>query len=267
MPDPPAISVVSTADGSEVVVWHGNGGVDRYRIRRAGPNVAIRFAAGEPGRRGTVWRLWANRDTDDVYLASRHTAGELKVSFHQSGDWRVQLVQPDRPKSIHVRDLVGQQRGRILLQWRRPAPDDAGWTYCVSIVLPGHHLVDTLVDAWEDVQWHRPPETGEHVEFLVHIVEPNRGTVMYGNLFRELHAHLAYLDALELSSGKIALVIALRIKTPPDEALYIERLEELGRDGERESPPFDAAVGPRNLVMGSNEEGVPRFYDLRHGLE
>ena len=265
--DPPAIAVVRTEGRVEVIIWHGDGSIDQHPVRRAGPGVALRFAAGEPGRRGTVWRLWANRNTNDVYVASRHTAAEFKVSFHASGDWRVQIVQPDQPKSIHIRDLVGDQSGRILFQWRRPAPDDAGWTYGISIVLPDGHLVDTPVDQWEDVQWHIPPGEDEQVEFVICLVKPDNGTVMYGKLFRELHAHLAYLDALELASGEVALVVALRLKTPEDEALYIERLEELSEETAIEAPPFDASIGPRILVMGANEVREPRFYDLVHRPE
>lgn len=267
VPDRPTIAVVTTEDGVDVVMSHGDGRVDRHRVRLAGPGVAIRFASGEPGRRGTVWRLWANRNVADVYLASRQTADEFKVSLHASGDWRVQIVQPDQPKSIHLHDLTGDRSGRMLFSWQRPEPEDSGWTYCLSIVLPGHHLLDTPLDRWQDVQWHRPPEVGEHVEFVIYLVTPNRATMTFGTLLRELQAHLAYMDAIELASGEVALVLALSMPTPNDEASYITRAERLGIEATRRGPAFDASTGPRHLVMGSNHSGEPRFYDLAHRLE
>lgn len=72
------------------------------------PKAPVRFSVGEPGKRSSVWRLWGTKKTNDLYLASRASAGIFKYSFHASGDWRLQglaheawrgpgsLVRPDR---------------------------------------------------------------------------------------------------------------------------------------------------------------------------
>jgi hypothetical protein len=55
----------------------------------SGKELAIRLAVGDPdGPRSTVWRVWANRRSSDVYVAARVLGGVAKVSLHQSGRWR-----------------------------------------------------------------------------------------------------------------------------------------------------------------------------------
>jgi hypothetical protein len=52
------------------------------------PGGTIRFNASDGTRRSANWRVWTSSNADDVYAAARLTAGEIKVSLHQSGSWQ-----------------------------------------------------------------------------------------------------------------------------------------------------------------------------------
>ncbi|MPZ60483.1 MAG: hypothetical protein GEU93_04135 [Propionibacteriales bacterium] len=262
----PGIALISRDGAAQLLMAPGESSdVERFPIRRAGKKTALRFAVGEPGRRGTIWRLWASRETDDVYLGSRHTAREAKMSLHQSGDWRFQIVDPERPKTVRLHDFEGTPDGRIIHRWARPKPNAVGWTHAVSIVLPAHHLVTIPDDGvrWDDVRWCPAPRPGAQVEFQVKIVSPDRGVVSYRELI-ESGGRLAVMDALQLASGDVAIVLALTVVTTEDEAAEIARYEEKARLGVPPATDFDRSpqLGPRHLVFGHDPDGRPRYYDL-----
>jgi hypothetical protein len=92
---------------------------------------AIRFCAGTAGgARSAIWRLWATRN--DVYLSFRNLGGVLKVSLHETGDWRMALtneyLQTDNPALI--------DGGRFFEKWRRPAERTPGVTIAMRLVIP-----------------------------------------------------------------------------------------------------------------------------------
>jgi hypothetical protein len=262
----PAIAVISDGGAAQLLMVPGESGdVENFPIRRASNKAALRFAVGEPGRRGTIWRLWASRDTDDVYLGSRHTAGEVKVSLHQSGDWRLQIVDPERPKTVYINGGEGGRDGRILDRWARPKPNPVGWTHALSIVLPERHLVTIPNDGvrWDDVRWCPAPRPREQVEFEVHIVTPHQGSVTYRELVKS-GGRLAVMDALQLASGDVAIVLALTLPTTKDEAGYIARCEAMARLGTPPATQFDRSpqLGPRHLIFSVDPDGRRRYYDL-----
>jgi len=258
----PGMAVVNGPDGAELLVAGDEDGVT-FPVRRATKGTALRFAVGEPGRRSTVWRLWANAGTDDVYLASRQTAGEMKVSLHQSGDWRAQIVEPDRAKTVHfgARSVEG---GRILHRWRRPEPNAVGWTHALTIVLPGDQLSGVPNDQvrWDDVRWLPAPGLEEQAEFDIHIVRPNLGMISHRAMLLE-GVRVSVMDVLQLSSGDVAVVSALVGPTVRDELAMIARWEEEART---DSPPMEwnrsAELGPRRLFFAVGPDGRQRFYDL-----
>jgi hypothetical protein len=262
----PAVAVISVEGAAQILMAPGGSGdVEAFPVRRAGKKAAVRFSVGVPGRRGTIWRLWASRDTDDVYFGSRQTAGEMKVSLHQSGDWRAQIVDPDRPKTVLFRGFDGSGESRILNRWTRPEPNPVGWTHAVSIVLPAHHLVTVPDDSirWDDVRWCPAPRPGEQVEFEVSIVTPHQGGMSYRKLLMD-GGRLAVMDALQLASGNVAIVLALTVATTEGEAQHIAHCEALAASEAPSAMEFDRSpqLGPRHLIFGVGPDGRPRYYDL-----
>ncbi len=139
-----------------------------------GPGGTVRVAAGSAGgARSTVWRVWANRTSSDVYVAARVLAGVNKISLHESGDWRYQWVRPEPAE----RYAPGQ--GRLIGRWPRPPAVGAGWTRGLAIWVPEPDLVP-IPDDTEDgqgVTWIPKPPRGKVATFQVVVAKPNLGIV------------------------------------------------------------------------------------------
>jgi hypothetical protein len=242
------LAVRSGPKGAELVLTEGRDLV--FPVRRTSKRAALRFAVGEPGRRGTIWRLWANSGTDDVYLASRQTAGEVKISFHQSGDWRMQIVQPDRPKTVRFGPRPDEE-GRVLHRWQRPEPNAVGWIHALTIALPGQQLSVVPGDQvrWDDVRWLPSPQPHEQAEFDIHIVRPNGGMIGFQQMILE-GVRVSVMDALQLSSGDVVVVTALIGPTRPAELATIARMQGRAENGLPAPQEWDRSPerGPRLLA-------------------
>lgn len=267
--DDPVFAVVSQPGGAQILVYRSMQSTKHYPALKAGAKVALRFAVGWPRRRGTVWRLWAAPRSDELYLASRHSAGEFKVSMHESGDWRAQLVNPSKPKKAQFHALDGPFDGRILVRWRRPEPNESGWIHALGILVPEHHLIELPIDnKSNDILWHQPPGPGQFVELHIHLVHPNRGSVTFGPALRSMGGggRVAFLGALELAGGQVAVVLAVTARITDTERVNITSQEAQTKDTRRLFTDFDSSphTGPRMLGWVNFEDRAPRLYDLAY---
>lgn len=116
---------------------------------------AIRFAVGEEGDQYTpVWRAWNNRS--DVYLAARSTAGLLKLSLHESGQWMSAFTTQS--------GVTLEQGGRRQATWHRPNEFAPGWTMGPEIVVPWVEWAGELPFTEQikyDTFWFPAPEPGQ----------------------------------------------------------------------------------------------------------
>lgn len=266
--DDPLFAVVSRPGGAQIHVYRSGQPTKHYPAVKAGAKVALRFAVGWPRRRGAVWRLWAAPRSDELYLASRPSAGEFKVSMHESGDWRAQIVNPSKPKKTRFRAIDVPFDGRILARWRRPEPNNAGWIHALGILVPEHHLIEMPFDnQTNDILWHQPPEPGQFVELHIYLVHPNQGSVAFGSVLRSLGGgRVALLGALELAGGQVAVVLAIRAPITDIERINITSQEAESEVSRRMFSDFDSAphTGPRLLGWTGFEERAPRLYDLAY---
>jgi hypothetical protein len=218
-------------------------------ISISGPGGTIRISIGEPGHRGGVWRIWANKSTPDVYLANRQLS-VLKYSFHASGIWRHAWSTP-----AHAQRITGNDN-RLLDRWERPEPNAIGWTRAFTVWTPSEDVVDVPDDAQtkEDVIWLPQAPAGQMTGIHVVIASPNQGLA---NLRGTVP-----MAGFTLVSGEIVLVLMSQ-HAPDDEqrsevAAYREDLSKLGEQ-------FDQGkVGaPRAALHGfENATGHRLVYDL-----
>lgn len=252
-----AFAGLSLASSRSGVLWGA-------RLGPANPQRPIRFTVGEPGRRATVWRVWANRNKDDVYIASRQSAGIFKISLHETGDWRCQWVNEDRGDVRFHRPDGSSADGRILVRWQRPASNANGWTDALSIWVPGDDIFDVPGDGApaEDSQWIAPAPSGEAIEFRFWLVEPRRGPLELTSTLREGSPGPAVVNGFRLSTGEVLVIFA--VVTPLDQ-LRLESLVEARRWARSQlDQSFDLspAIGPRTAVFETEEDGHPSIWDL-----
>jgi hypothetical protein len=250
-----------------LIEWEGHD-VERHPIPAMKKTSALRFAAGEPGRRGTVWRLWGAKNADDVYLASRASAHEFKVSLHQSGDWRLQVIDLRKENDTHFGKL-DPERGRVLHQWARPAADEAGWTRAVTIRVPSEHVSVVPNDGvkFDDVRWIKAPQPGHTLVFEVVLVPINAEHAVVRAFDLHPDDFAAVVDVIRLPGGEVVLVLAFTEPTSSGALKEIDaQLRQYAADGFAAPETWDRSdkSAPRTL-MCHDEAGVLVLSDLALG--
>lgn len=77
---------------------------------------AIRFSIGPwDGRYSSVWRIWSNTGSDDVYLGVRTLLKYMKISLHQTGKFRVAFTNSYNQKMVE--DGKRRETDRAFLKW------------------------------------------------------------------------------------------------------------------------------------------------------
>lgn len=101
----------------------------------AQPGGAVRFAvAADDGKRSASWIVWTSKNSDDVYLAARSTAGISKVSLHHTGSWQYGFTEQG------ARTWVQLGQSRHVSIWPRPDPFAPGFYKAFQIVVPDCEL-------------------------------------------------------------------------------------------------------------------------------
>lgn len=235
------------------------GGAIGFRLPRANKKLAIRFAVGQPGHRGTIWRLWGVPHANDVYIASRHSAGVFKVSLHESGDWRLQWVRPDNSAFFHGEP--SGPSGRILDKWTR-TPSRGGWTDALSVWTPGDELVDTLHDSerWDDVQWLEGPASGRVLELRLVLLQPSATYSLNGLLANDDDV-MALVNGFVLPNDEVVVVLARTTDMNPTQVEGIAR-HHAADHALPASFDLDPSTGPRQLVISIDDDGYRNLWDL-----
>ncbi len=261
------LAVVNAEPGSaEAEVTFGLTGVApiSYTMGRADPRKPIRFAVGRPGRRSALWRMWANRHKNDVYVATRRSAGTFKVSLHESGDWRIQWVGSDHGDVTFWSRETEPNYGRIMHRWSRPAHGKSGWTEALSLWVPWIDVSDIPGDRepGHDAQWLKPPPAGCATEFRIMLVEPGRGPYELTRALRGRGLGLALVSGFRLAGGEVVLLFAATVALHKRLVAQLEstRQEALSRT----TSLFDlsAESGPRTAVISVDSDGHRNIWDL-----
>lgn len=106
---------------------------------KLGPGDTVRFFAAldDVRRSPSTWRVWMPNNSSDVYVASRHLAGIIKTSLHESGSWQTSFIRDD----LMPTDNSGLAASRHLDRWTRPDEFAEGYTQALTIIIPWTELV------------------------------------------------------------------------------------------------------------------------------
>lgn len=231
-----------------------------FSIPPAGDKSAIRFAVGEPGRRSTIWRLWAPPNMDDVYLGSRRSTNIFKVSLHESGDYRMQWVAKDRTGAFFAgRNLEGS---RIMHQWQRPEPVVTGMSEALGLWVPTADVAEVPGDSekYLDVQWLPPAPLGGAVQFRIVLIRPE--AAFYDVTSLVAWGVFSYVNGFRLAGGQVVVLLAITSVLTTSQAKH---LDEVRAYALRDIPSdFDRtpSLGPRFAVIDVEPEGVRMLWDL-----
>ena len=130
----------------------------------------IRWATGSPsGPRSQTWRLFGNRNSDDIYLGPRWDGDAIKLSLHRSGKWRMAWTDQYAKR-------VGLPDGsdRVLARWDPPTDIQPGWQHAVTILVTPESMSQFMTPELRPnkVAFYPRPEENHSLWFRVLLGQP-----------------------------------------------------------------------------------------------
>jgi hypothetical protein len=236
------------------------------QARRIGHSAkGLRFAVGEPaGPRSSVWRVWMNDRRDDVYIAARSLASDLKVSLHPNF-WYFGFTRKHAERGSSV---VPPGADRKMHVWERPGEFGAGWTRAFAIVVPASEVIEAPTPyAGSEAVWFPKPADGEAIHFTVLLSKPGaaRGRRGYPNA-DGFDDSTEFLTRLDMTTGEQLWVVAHVAPMTDEDTERLERTRASFEEHRRQelvnrakkSPSFS----PRALVFADSSDGVGYFFDV-----
>ncbi len=235
--------------------------------------ATVRFGVGKSeGPRAHVWLVWTAKNSSDVYITGYGFRRTLKVSLHESGNWRQAYTQE------HVSGptpfvLPGEDRATD--KWKRPPEFASGVTKGFEIMVPASEVVmprqPGVTPDWEgkDVQWFPAPPEGCATYFEILYTAPHISQKNLEIAYQTadgLHSYVARsIWRSELPNGQCAWVVVHNrpISEEEKEGLkwfkqqWIDAVKkELGEDA------FSSMSEPRAYFGGYNADGTRFFIDV-----
>lgn len=207
----------------------------------------VRFAIGEPGLRSSVWRVWAGKNSSDVYIAAREAAGVQKFSLHESGRWRYAYTAQAVGKQIP------EDMDRAIDKWDRRDFDEAGRLPAVAIEARAKDLcVVPNDDAPTTVRWIAPEPEGSYTSIQISIIRPDTG-------FR-FPIGGVLIDGIRLANDWFVWIVAA---TETGHAEKWAGLEEIRDRAVAANPKVREVEAPRLVIFGNHDEtGIRLVYDM-----
>jgi hypothetical protein len=226
----------------------------------------VRWAVGlSSGARGSIWRVWAQRN--EVYIAARSTAADMRISLHSSGRWRSAFTEThlQRPKP-----LISPERDRAFEKWTRPPKFAPGWTRGFSIIVPTSEVVpsEVVVESPDDVLWIAPPPEGSAVHFDILLSAPGAtGSEGRGFATPEGYQHATHvLTAFDLENSERVWVVSHAEPMTPEQVAMVEELRtkiiEASGEGLSEALSDDGPHDLRAIGIGNLRDETRFYLDL-----
>lgn len=125
---------------------------------------SIRFGVKDPlrARRTATWKIWAAKNTNDVYLVCRPVGRAIKLSLHQSGQWHFAFA------NIDLFDVDSIPETRFLNIYQKARPLIPGVTLACRVHLPWFSATIPLdAETERDTLWIAPAPEGHSIEVAI----------------------------------------------------------------------------------------------------
>jgi hypothetical protein len=137
----------------------------------------IRWAVGSlDGLRSQSWNVVGSAAYDDVYIGLRTQMGVIKLSLHQSGQWRMAWTE-DGAQGIGLPE--GQDR--VITRWSPPQELKPGWRHAVTVlVTPDSLALPRPEKRLGRVPFYPPPNPDGELRFDVMLGAPGAELTITG---------------------------------------------------------------------------------------
>jgi uncharacterized protein YfaT (DUF1175 family) len=201
---------------------------------------------------------------NDVYIAARVAASEMKVSLHGSGVWRDAFTEKHLARE---NALIDSSRDRAVDRWSRPPEFAPGWTRAFAIIVPSSEVVPSEVEIAkpDDIIWIDPLPEGWETHLTVLLSAPG-ATGSEGRGFATAVGRENFTEVvtrLELANGEHVWVVAHAEQMTEESRLNLEALRESILSGGaaviEQAAADDEPHDLRGFAGGYQEDGT-RFY-------
>jgi hypothetical protein len=229
-----------------LTVWNKDG--EQHDLVVPGPGGTARVCVGDrDGAHASVWRIWADRNKSDVYIAARDIVNDQKWSLHQTGDWRHQWETRQYAMHLTNRD------DRIIDRWLQPVEiEDIGWTKAFHIRVRLQDLVDygDGNELPDNIIWLPPPPEDRIAVIHVMIARRDRLDSQVQGVFP--------FHAFSLTNGKVViLTVSMQPVIAEAEAELQSMLEQITQYP-RAAETVARATAPRVTATVVDEENGDR---------
>jgi hypothetical protein len=204
-----------------------------------------RFGVGDPnGKHSMVWKVWASRNSPDVYITARSLLGAMKASIHASGERHVGLTSEyalDKTKRHYDRWFGGHK-----------LTDGASLEFLIQIpTVELRSFAPAAGDLKSNVVWLQP-SPGQTMAIAVLLVAPGKQLTSRDKA--------ALLAAGTLSDLRQVWVMRSSFpdRTLATEASWQQKREQLLSTGVDWQNMDDAL----RVVLGINYDGVRSFTEI-----
>jgi hypothetical protein len=207
-----------------------------------------------------VWRLWRGKGTSDVYVAARTLGGVVKVSLHESGEYRYAFTNE------YWKSSASRGAGpRVMERWNRPPPIQ-GITPAFTIAVPSDEIrvprlplpEGTNNKYTKNATWIAPAPPGFSTQFDVLFTGPDGPEPVPENRF---------LDRFVLSNGETVNILIQELPVTEAQQQLIrlsrQRISEYVAKGEWAARgELEASPEPRVWLYGHSDNGARFFIDI-----
>jgi len=234
--DAPLFLRLQTGDREEAVPVDTTGGL-------------IRFAVGAVGERSSIWRVWANKNKSDVYIAARELARYQKYSLHESGDYRYAWTSEHQDTTPAT---------RVIDRWQRPDPNEGGWSRGISVYVRAEDVVHIHQDRTKesDVAWLDGPPAGKALGIHIFLLTPDIG-------WTELKG-VQPLHIIGLADRRAVLILSSVVDVDPEQNRRITHWQRTALADAPDKLRLSPAAARSNLrmaVFGYDDQGHRNIWD------
>ena len=238
---------------------------DTARPRRG---LTVRFAVGDPaGARFAVWRMWTSRTKSDVYVSARALTSVLKVSLHESGDWRHAFT--DTRGMAHV--PPGQDRA--LARWKRPPEFEPGLTRAFEIIIPASEVTKSPYLEWDknfrpeyadkEIVWVPPPPEGYATHFTVVFTSAEATTATLPAWPGRTGTGTRLIAVATLPNSQTVWLVAFEQEISESNRQHLERNKRLVVEAARQMKEDLSEIPElRAFLYGGDDEGTHWYLDI-----
>jgi hypothetical protein len=209
---------------------------------------AIHVAAGDPaGLHSLTWTIQGAKNRDDVFISSRQTRGNIKLSLHEAD--AQQDLDPSWNLAWTSEYAAAQNMAtdRRIYRWNEAREVAQGWRHAAVILVPtiafGTHTERPLRGG-QTVQWWEAPPAPEQLCFHVYVGDPSRCDLTITD-------HIGDVGRMTLAGGRCVWVIADSRPANPTVLNIVTDTVQLVRNTPGALP-----------FTWHDDGGIPRFLDL-----